>query len=46
MVAIMAIGVWLGIKLDAYFQVSFPIFLCILALSSTVLAIYCTIKKA
>jgi F0F1-type ATP synthase assembly protein I len=45
MMAIMGIGVWLGIKLDTYFQVNFPIFLCILALASTIYAIYFIIKK-
>jgi hypothetical protein len=44
MMAIMGVGVWLGMKLDAYWQMSFPLFLCMLSLGSTILAIFVIIK--
>lgn len=44
MMAIIGSGVWLGMKLDEYFQVVFPIFMSILALTSTAYAVYVVIK--
>jgi Putative F0F1-ATPase subunit Ca2+/Mg2+ transporter len=44
MMAIMGAGAWLGIKLDAYLQMAFPLFLCMLALGSTICVIFAIIR--
>jgi Putative F0F1-ATPase subunit Ca2+/Mg2+ transporter len=44
MVAIIGAGVWLGMQLDAYLQLAFPVFMSILAPASTTYAVYAVIK--
>jgi len=44
MMAIMGAGVWLGMQLDTYLQLTFPVFMSILALASTTYAVYAVIK--
>ncbi len=44
MVAIILIGVFGGVKLDAYLQLKFPIFTVIFSLLSVFLSIYYVIK--
>jgi hypothetical protein len=44
MMAIIGTGAWLGIKLDTYLQLVFPVFLSILAPASTAYAVYAVIK--
>jgi hypothetical protein len=44
MMAIIGAGVWLGIKLDTYLQLAFPVFMSILAPASAVYAVYVVIK--
>ncbi len=45
MMAIIGAGVWLGMRLDTYLQVTFPIFLSILAPTTTAYAVYAVIKS-
>ncbi len=42
--AIIGAGVWLGIQLDTYLQLAFPVFMSILAPVSTAYAVYVVIK--
>ena len=45
MLASMGAGLWLGRQLDAYLQLEFPLFLCLLTLGSTVGVLYGVIKS-
>lgn len=45
MIAIMGIGVWLGVKIDQWLNLSFPAFTLGLMILSVVGAIYHTIRK-
>jgi F0F1-type ATP synthase assembly protein I len=45
MIAIMGIGVWVGIKLDQWLKLSFPAFTLALMILSVVGAIYHAIRK-
>lgn len=45
MIAIMGIGVWLGVKIDQWFDLSFPAFTLGLMILSVVGAIYHAIRK-
>jgi hypothetical protein len=45
MMAIIGAGVWLGMRLDTYLQLAFPVFLSILAPTSTAYAVYTVIKR-
>jgi hypothetical protein len=45
MVAVMAVAMWGGIKLDRYWQLRTPICLSTFAVLSTILCIYVTIRK-
>jgi len=45
MIAIMGIGVWLGVKIDQWFDLSFPAFTLGLMILSFVGAIYHAIRK-
>jgi hypothetical protein len=45
MMAIIGAGVWLGMRLDTYLQPAFPVFLSILAPTSTAYAVYAVIKR-
>lgn len=44
MVAVIALGVYAGIKLDDYFQVDKPIFTALVSLASVILAIYLAMR--
>ncbi|ACE06082.1 hypothetical protein Aasi_0692 [Candidatus Amoebophilus asiaticus 5a2] len=45
MVVVMGVSTWIGLRLDKYLELSFPIFLCLFSVGSTVLTMYITIKK-
>jgi len=45
MVAMMAVAMWAGIKLDRYFELRTPICLSTFAILSTILCTYVTIRK-
>jgi len=45
MVVVMGISVWIGLRLDKYLELRFPIFLSLFSVGSTVLSMYLTIKK-
>ena len=44
MLAIILLGVWGGVKIDEWLEMSIPIFTIILSLLSVVLAIYSVVK--
>jgi ATP synthase protein I len=45
MLAVMAFGVWSGMKLDSYFNLKFPVFLVILSLTSIIASLLVVIKN-
>lgn len=45
MMATIAISTWGGIKLDEYFALQHPWFLCSMALLSTILSVFILIKR-
>jgi F0F1-type ATP synthase assembly protein I len=45
MAAIMGVGVWLGIKIDQWLQLSFPAFTFGLMIISVIAAIYHAVRK-
>ncbi|MHB9148129.1 MAG: AtpZ/AtpI family protein [Candidatus Amoebophilus sp.] len=45
MVIVMGVFTWIGLRLDKYMELRFPIFLCLFSVGSTVLTMYITIKK-
>jgi len=45
MVVVMGGSTWIGLSLDKYLELHFPIFLCLFSVGSTVLTMYITIKK-
>jgi Putative F0F1-ATPase subunit Ca2+/Mg2+ transporter len=44
MMVIIGAGIWLGMQLDAYLRLTFPVFMSILALASTTYAVYAVIR--
>ena len=44
MLAIILLGVWGGVKLDEWLNLSFPVFTIVLSLFSVTLAIYTVVK--
>lgn len=45
MIAIMGIGVWIGVKIDRWIELSFPVATLILMILSVIGAIYHAIRK-
>jgi uncharacterized membrane protein YeaQ/YmgE (transglycosylase-associated protein family) len=45
MLAFLAIGVWVGHKLDTYFELEFPVFLLSLSILATVGSMILMIRK-
>lgn len=45
MIAIMGIGVWIGVKIDRWMELSFPVATLILMILSVIGAIYHAIRK-
>ena len=45
MIAIMGLSMWIGLTLDTYFELRFPVFLSMFSIGSTVLSVYMTIRK-
>ena len=45
MMAIMGIGVWIGVKIDRWLELSFPAFTLTLMILSVIAAIYHAVRK-
>jgi hypothetical protein len=45
MVFVMGISMWIGMQLDKYFEVKFPIFLSLFSLGSVIFTTYITVRK-